>query len=168
MFIFGVILASIFHIQTEYGEILRIQSEYGKMRTRITPNTGTSYAVMLLMLSWWKCNFWRYEAAEFESVLRVCNAILLCIFPLPTFYSLYSPYCIGYGVIIYLWFIGLRIGLGLCLCSLHYLRRASIRINNCQPTFFSYPSTTILRQTGQLDKNIGPQATTLIPLRVNL
>ena len=92
MFIFGVILASIFHIWTEYGEILRIQSEYGKIQTRITPNTDTSYAVMLLMLSWWKCNFSRYVAAEFESVLRVCNAILLCIFPLPTFYSLYSQH----------------------------------------------------------------------------
>ena len=34
-------------IRTEYGEILRIQSECGKMWTRITPNTDTFYAVIL-------------------------------------------------------------------------------------------------------------------------
>ena len=28
-----------------YGVSLRIQSEFGKKRTRITPNTGTFYAV---------------------------------------------------------------------------------------------------------------------------
>ena len=32
-------------IRTEYGEILRIQSECGKIRTRITPNTDTFHAV---------------------------------------------------------------------------------------------------------------------------
>ena len=42
------------HIRTEYGEILRIspysvrmQENAGKMRTRITPNTDTFYAVKL-------------------------------------------------------------------------------------------------------------------------
>ena len=32
------------HIRTKYGVSLRIQSECGKMRTRITPNTGTFHA----------------------------------------------------------------------------------------------------------------------------
>ena len=39
--------------QTEYGEIrvsLRIQSECGKMRTRITPNTDTFYAVVFIVV----------------------------------------------------------------------------------------------------------------------
>ena len=46
--VFRVILAHIFPhldwIQRD-GESLRIQSECGKMRTRITPNTNTFYAV---------------------------------------------------------------------------------------------------------------------------
>ena len=33
-----------------YGVSLRIQSEYGKMRTRITPNTDTFYEVIFLRL----------------------------------------------------------------------------------------------------------------------
>ena len=39
-------------IRTEYGEILvclRIQSECGKIRTRITPNTDTFYEVVLTL-----------------------------------------------------------------------------------------------------------------------
>ena len=114
---------------------------------------------MLLMLSKWKCNFWCYEEAEFESVSRVCDAIL-CIFLLPTFYF---PYCIDDDVTIIVsisviyWFenwFEFR-----CFYSHHsYSHRASIRVKNCQVTFFSYPNTTILRQTGQIDKNTGPQA----------
>ena len=49
MYVFGVILVPIFpafsRIRTEYGVSLRIQSEYGKMRTEITPNTDTFHAV---------------------------------------------------------------------------------------------------------------------------
>ena len=56
MSVFGVILVRIFpafsRIETEYTEILRIspysvqmQENAGKMRTRITPNTDTFYAV---------------------------------------------------------------------------------------------------------------------------
>ena len=37
------------HIQIRYSVSLRIQSECGKMRTRITPNTDTFYAVILLV-----------------------------------------------------------------------------------------------------------------------
>ena len=38
-----------FGLNTErYGVSVRIQSEYGKMRTRITPNTDTFYAVIKL------------------------------------------------------------------------------------------------------------------------
>ena len=36
-------------IRTEYGEILRIQYECRKMRTRIIPNTDTFYAVIIRM-----------------------------------------------------------------------------------------------------------------------
>ena len=50
--VFGVILVSIFpafsRIRTEYGEIivsLRIQSECGKIVTRITPSMDYFYAV---------------------------------------------------------------------------------------------------------------------------
>ena len=39
-------LVRMVRIRTEYGEIRRIQSECRKMRTRITPNTDTVYAVM--------------------------------------------------------------------------------------------------------------------------
>ena len=57
VFVLGVILVRIFpsfsRIRTEYGEILRISLDSvrmwenaGKMRTRITPNTGTFYAVI--------------------------------------------------------------------------------------------------------------------------
>ena len=53
MSVFGVILAEIFpsffHIRTEYVE-RRSQSECGKMRTRITPNTDTFYAVYMLVV----------------------------------------------------------------------------------------------------------------------
>ena len=34
-------------IRTEYGEIIRIQSEYRKIRTRKTANTNTFYAVIV-------------------------------------------------------------------------------------------------------------------------
>ena len=57
VFVLGVILVRIFpsfsRIRTEYGEILRISLDSvrmwenaGKMRTRITPNTDTFYAVI--------------------------------------------------------------------------------------------------------------------------
>ena len=49
MSVFGVILVRIFPAlglnAGRYGVSLRIQSECGKMRIRITPNTGTFYAV---------------------------------------------------------------------------------------------------------------------------
>ena len=48
MFVFGVILVCIFpHLDwiLRYSVSLRIQSECGKMRTRITPNTDTFHAV---------------------------------------------------------------------------------------------------------------------------
>ena len=38
--------SAFFRIRTEYGEILRIQFEYGKMRTRIIPNTDFFYTVV--------------------------------------------------------------------------------------------------------------------------
>ena len=38
-------------IMERYSVSLLIQSEYGKIRTRITPNTGTFYAVYLLDLN---------------------------------------------------------------------------------------------------------------------
>ena len=55
MSVFGVILVLIFpafcRIWTEHGErysvCLRIRSEYGKIWTRITPNTDTFYAAMV-------------------------------------------------------------------------------------------------------------------------
>ena len=40
---------SAFGLNTDrYGVSLRIQSECGKMRTKITPNMGTFYAVFIL------------------------------------------------------------------------------------------------------------------------
>ena len=43
---------SIFGLKTErYSVSLRIQSEYGKMQTRITPNTNTFYEVHCILLS---------------------------------------------------------------------------------------------------------------------
>ena len=46
---FGVILSRIFpafsRIRTEYGDIRKMQENAGKMRTRITPNRATFYAV---------------------------------------------------------------------------------------------------------------------------
>ena len=53
-----------FGLNTErYSLSLRIQSKYGKMRTRITPNTGTFHAVLVTSKFWtkstkytkWKC-----------------------------------------------------------------------------------------------------------------
>ena len=38
-------------IRIENGEILRIQSECGKMQTRITPSTNTFYAVIVTLIS---------------------------------------------------------------------------------------------------------------------
>ena len=52
MSVFGVILGPhfpAFGLNTErYGVSLRIQSECGKMRTRIIPNTDTFYAVYII------------------------------------------------------------------------------------------------------------------------
>ena len=46
---------SAFELNMErYGLSLRIQFKYGKMQTRITPNTGTFYAVFLFIS---KCIF---------------------------------------------------------------------------------------------------------------
>ena len=49
MSVFRVVLVRIFpafsRIRTEYGKILVSQENAGKMRTRITPNTDTFYAV---------------------------------------------------------------------------------------------------------------------------
>ena len=48
------------HIRTEYGEIqvsLRIQSECGKIRTRITANTDTFYAVLPILVIIFKTDF---------------------------------------------------------------------------------------------------------------
>ena len=40
---------TVFGLNTErYGVFFRIQSEYGKIRTRITPNTDTFHAVYIL------------------------------------------------------------------------------------------------------------------------
>ena len=61
MFVFGVILVHIFpafsRIRIEYGEIrsispylIRIRENEGKIRTRITPNTDTFYAVEPLVV----------------------------------------------------------------------------------------------------------------------
>ena len=51
VFIYRVILVRIFlhlaQIRKEFGVSLRIQSECGKMRTRITPNTVTFYAMCI-------------------------------------------------------------------------------------------------------------------------
>ena len=42
-----------FGLKTErYGVSLRIQSECGKMRTRITPNTETFYAILVSNILW--------------------------------------------------------------------------------------------------------------------
>ena len=75
MSVFGVILFSIFpafsHIRTEYREYLSIiRPNVGKMRTRITRNTGTFYAVIqaslnLSMMSTSSCNHyisWSYPS----------------------------------------------------------------------------------------------------------
>ena len=77
-------------IRTEYGEIsLRIQSECGKMRTRINSNTDTFYAMLSSTLSSLcpalkemvyqrraltllkRRNFWSYSIHFFEIIL--CN-----------------------------------------------------------------------------------------------
>ena len=73
--VFGVILLGIFpafsHIRAEYGEYLSVfRPNVGKMRTRITPNTGTFYAVIqaslnLSMMSTSSCNHyinWSYPS----------------------------------------------------------------------------------------------------------
>ena len=61
MSVFGVILIHIFpalaRIWTEYGEMqsispysVQMRKNAGRMRTRITPNTDTFYAVILIKL----------------------------------------------------------------------------------------------------------------------
>ena len=67
-----------------YGVSLRIQSEYGKMRTRITPNTDTFYAVRTNENSLAQGrNFWRllyskvlifsYYKALIKQLLTYCH-----------------------------------------------------------------------------------------------
>ena len=69
-----------------YGVSLRIQSEYGKMRTRITPNTDTFYAVRTNENSLAQGrNFWRllyskvlifsYYEALIKQLLTYCHQV---------------------------------------------------------------------------------------------
>ena len=46
--VFAVILVRIFLYFPRYGVSLHIQSECGKMQTRITPNTDTFHAVIVI------------------------------------------------------------------------------------------------------------------------
>ena len=79
MSVFEVVLVRIFpafsRIRTEYGEILVSQENAGKMRTRITPNTDTFYAVRVLnILLQSRDNKWQSLS---ELILRVCFVILV-------------------------------------------------------------------------------------------
>ena len=57
-------------IQTEYGKILRIKSECGKIRTRKTPNTYTFYAVL---------NSHSVFHRKFGLQLYSCLSICMCL-----------------------------------------------------------------------------------------
>ena len=80
MSIFGVILVRIFPpfgLNTERYEVyLRIQSEYRKIRTRITPNTDTNFIDMLeknkfeIQIISGKLEIWEFE--NFEKSKGVC------------------------------------------------------------------------------------------------
>ena len=79
MSVFEVVLVRIFpafsRIRTEYGEILVSQEIAGKLRTRITPNTDTFYAVRVLnILLQSRDNKWQSLS---ELILRVCFVILV-------------------------------------------------------------------------------------------
>ena len=55
--VFGVILVLIFPHSDWIRRDTRIQSECGKMRTRIPPNTDTFYAVCKFIIICWSINF---------------------------------------------------------------------------------------------------------------
>ena len=71
----GVILVHIFpHLDWIRRDTLRIQSECGKIRTRITLNTDTFYEVLIvrsevdtLILSWQKCLWYRNQSFDLQS-----------------------------------------------------------------------------------------------------
>ena len=95
---------SAFGLNTErYRVSFRIQSECGKMRTRITPNTDTIYAVIarpflvILRLIWWHIayifllvilgwsvsadtlNFLNFRAQSGKQILRWYKSALTCV-----------------------------------------------------------------------------------------
>ena len=91
MSIFGVILVRIFptfsRIQTEYGEIrsinevsLRIQFECAKMRTRITPNTDTFYAVHVYSTFMLLVHVKLIDKLHFDERLKIFSIEMIFIF----------------------------------------------------------------------------------------
>ena len=53
-----------------WSTLSRIRSESGKIRTRITPNTDNSYAVIISAIHEWIYNFNPYETKTFASFLK--------------------------------------------------------------------------------------------------
>ena len=77
MSVLGVILVRIFpaffRIRTEYGEILRENAV--KMRTRITPNRDTFYAVIHKQSSGGVQ--WKKSSKEFYKIIRKKNCLIV-------------------------------------------------------------------------------------------
>ena len=82
--VFGLNLVRIFRIWTEYGA-LRIQYECGKIRTRITPNKDTFYAVFETLYSPLDLTY----STHFFGLLTCTNQKLLT-FIKQTFETLFS------------------------------------------------------------------------------
>ena len=70
-----------FRLNTErYSVSLRIQSECGKMRTRITPNTDTFYTVLSVSV---KASFFSSLNSSFSILLQFHNLVpLFEVFPM--------------------------------------------------------------------------------------
>ena len=79
-YVFGVILVRIFsafsRIRTEYGEILRMRENAGKMRTRITPNTENFCAMKGLRLI---SNFMTSQPGFQTTVIHILPYISRCL-----------------------------------------------------------------------------------------
>ena len=78
-----------FGLNTErYTVSLRIQSEYRKIQTRITPNTDTFYAVLISIIWYLLHSLWIKASVIF--LFTACNSLE---FFLETFFSVISVSC---------------------------------------------------------------------------
>ena len=91
-------------IPTEYWEILRIQSECGKMQTRITSNTDTFHTVLIswcFKYYWWRASILEYLILDQSNLvlLHSVNILTQNLFHYFFLYTLYHSFSDLYSIV---------------------------------------------------------------------